>query len=100
MKPLTLDKAVELYKILGDHVPEISEDETALQFIGKIVNNIRQSKQHENYIDAVMLMSDKEWSEIKQMESESVLDLFIAGLTENKIVQLKSFFDAVGFNHA
>ena len=99
MKPLTLDEALQLHEILGSHIPEFEEDD-ALEFIGKIVSNIRQSNQHKDYVDAVMLMSGKEWDEVKQMEYEEVLELFIVGLTDNKIVQLKSFCDKVGFNHA
>ena len=99
MKPLTLDEALRLHEILGSHIPEFEEDD-ALEFIGKIVSNIRQSNQHKDYVDAVMLMSGKEWDEVKQMEHEEVLELFIVGLTDNKIVQLKSFCDKVGFNHA
>jgi hypothetical protein len=99
MKPLTLDKAVLLYEILGEHIPEFSDDDP-LEFVGKIVDNIVQSNQHKDYVDAVMLMSGSDWEEIKQMDSENVLELFIKGLMENKIVRLKDFFEQVGYNYA
>ena len=98
MKPLTLDKALQLHEILGLHIPEFEED-NALEFIGKIVDNIRQSNQHKDYVDAVMLMSGKEWDEVKQMNSEDVLELFIAGLMENKIVYLKDFCKKMGYSY-
>ena len=99
MKPLTLDKALQLHEILGTHIPEFDED-GALEFIGKIVSNIRQSNQHKDYVDAVMLMSGSEWNEVKQMSSEKVLELFTKGLVENKIVYLEDFCNKTGYNHA
>ena len=99
MKPLTLDKAILLYEVLGEHIPEFDEEDV-LQFIGKIVDNIIQSDRHKDYVDATMLMSGKEWNEIKEMESEEVLSLFTEGLAENKIIRLKSFFDKAGYSHA
>jgi hypothetical protein len=98
---LTLENAMSLYHILGRYIPEIEEEDEqdVLQFVGKIVSNIRQGS-HRDYVDAVMLMSGKSWDEIKEMESEQVLGLFIDGLAKNKIVQLKSFCDSVGFSHA
>ena len=100
MDTLTLSKAIELYQILGEHIPDFDgyEDE-ALQFVGKIVDNIKESNRHSDYTDAVMLMSGMPWEEIKEMDYEDVLELFVSGLANNKIVQLKSFCDSVGFNH-
>jgi hypothetical protein len=51
MEALTLDKAIELYEILGAHIPDVeSEDIDATEFIGKIVHNIRESEQHKDYV--------------------------------------------------
>jgi hypothetical protein len=100
MESLTLSKAMELYEILGPHIPEVDKDEDPLEFIGKIVRSIRESDEHERYVDAVMLMSGVEWEELKQLDSNEVLELFVNGLSKNKIVSLKSFCDSVGFSHA
>ena len=67
MESLTLSKAMELYEILGIHIPETNEDVDALQFIGKIVKSIKDSGEHKDYVDAVMLMSGKNWEEIKKI---------------------------------
>jgi hypothetical protein len=100
MNSLTLDKALELYEILGAYIPEAEEDIDALDFIGKIIKNIRASGDHQDYVDAVMLMSDKKWEEIKILQSIDVFELFIKGLTINKIVSLKIFCDEIGFGYA
>ena len=100
MESLTLDKALELYEILGAHIPDVkNENINALEFIGKIVRNIRESEKHQNYVDAVMLMSGKEWKELKIFESDEVLSLFIEGLSVNRIVDLKVFCKEIGFNY-
>jgi hypothetical protein len=100
MESLTLSKAMELYEILGPHIPEVDEDEDPLEFIGKIITHINSSNQHEDYTLSVELMSEKSWEEIKKFTSSEVLELFIDGLIANKIIQLKSFCDTVGFSHA
>lgn len=99
MNILTLDKALELYGILGDHIPEASKDADALEFIGKIIDNITKSNRHDDYIDAVILMSDKDWDELKLLDSAIILNMFIEGLSVNKIVKLKSFCDSIGFSN-
>ena len=100
MEALTFSKAMELYELLGAHIPEVDEEDDPLEFVGKITSNIVESEQHKDYIDAVILMSDKPWEEIKQLESEEVLNLFIDGLSVNKIFTLKVFCDNIGFNYA
>ncbi len=100
MNPLTLDKALQLYDIIGKHLPEIEGDDIdALEFVGTIVKNIRESEQHKDYTDAVMLMSEKKWEEVKEMQSDNVLELFFGGLIANKIIELKSFCNTMGYSH-
>ena len=101
MKTLTLDKAMELYEILGVHIPDVEDkDISALEFIGKIVKNIKESGEHQRYVDAVMLMSGNTWEELKALNSVDVLEMFIDGLSTNKIVKLKMFCEEIGFNDA
>lgn len=99
MKPLPLDKALELHGILSIHIPdEIGDD--SLEFIGKIIKNIRESERHKDYVDAVMLMTELDFSEITQMSSEDVLELFTEGLATNKILSLNEFCKRLGINYA
>ena len=101
MESLTLDKAMELYKILGAYIPEVEDkDIDAMEFISKVVGNIRTSDQHKDYVDAVMIMSNTKWEEVKVMTSEEVLELFIDRLFINRIVRLKLFCDDMGFSYA
>ncbi|MHA2201823.1 MAG: hypothetical protein ACXABN_18285, partial [Candidatus Thorarchaeota archaeon] len=77
-----------------------SEDIDATEFIGKIVHNIRESEQHKDYVDAVMLMSGKPWEEMKELDPIDVLNLFTEGLSTNRIVNLKSFCKEIRFGDA
>ena len=91
---------MELYELLGAHIPEVDDADDPLEFIGKITSSIVASEQHKDYTNAVILMSDKSWEEIKQLESDEVLDLFIDGLLINKIATLKVFCESLGFIYA
>jgi len=100
METLTLRKALELYDILGKYIPEANENEDMIEFIGKITHNIRASENHKDYINSIILMSKKEWKTIKELNSEEVLELFVEGLSVNKISSLKIFCDKIGFRNA
>jgi hypothetical protein len=100
MEALTFSKAMELYELLGSHIPDIDETDDPLEFVSKITGNITKSGQHEDYTNAVILMSGRSWEEIKQLKSEEVLNLFIDGLLINKIATLKVFCEKLGFSYA
>ncbi len=98
MESLTLDKAMELYKILGSHIPEVEKDNVdALGFIGRIVDNINTSGHHEAYTLSIELMSGKTLQDLQEMIPEEILSLFIDGLMQNRILDLKSFCSRAGF---
>ena len=100
MEALTLDKAMELYELLGAHIPEVEDERIdALNFIGKIVEDINASGHHEAYTLSIELMSGKTLQDLQEMNSEDILDLFVDGLVQNKILDLKSFCNKVGFSY-
>ena len=85
MKPLPLDKSLELYKLLEPYFPEELDSEP-FDFISIIVHNIRVSGNHMDFADAVAMMARKERKEILRMNTGDILDLFIDGLSENQII--------------
>ena len=98
MEALTLNKSMELYELLGAHIPEVdSKQIDVLDFIGKIVDNINASGHHEAYTLSIELMSGKTLQDLQEMDSEDILDLFVDGLMKNKILDLKSFCSKAGF---
>lgn len=98
MESLTLDKATELYELLGNHVPEVRGDNIdALEFIGRIVKNINASGHHEAYTLSIELMSGITLQELQEMPPEYRLELFTSGLVRNRILKLVSFYNKMGF---
>ena len=90
---------MELYEILGAHIPEDTEGITAWDFIGKIIRDINSSDDHSSYTLAMELMSEKTLQGLQEMLPEERLELFTGGLIQNKIMELKSFCEQVGFAH-
>jgi hypothetical protein len=99
MNPLNLNKAFQLHDIIGKYLPQINEEDAALEFIGTIVKNIN-SDHPQKYIDAIILMSGKTLNDLKNMTAEERINLFIAGLSINRIVELKAFCEIIGYSNA
>lgn len=101
METLTLDKALELYDILGKHIPDVQDEGMdILEFIGKIIDNINLSEDNLAYSLSLELMSGKTLQELDEMGSDNRLALFTDGLSQNKIVSLKSFCRNIGYSNA
>lgn len=95
VKSLNLEKALELYSIIGKYLPENPEIDTEiLDFVGTIVKNIRESNPMD-YLDAVMLMTGFDKQVILQSESIEVLDVFTQGLIDNRILELREFVESI-----
>ena len=99
MTSLNLEKALELYSIIGKHLPEnVDENLDVLDFIGTIVNNIKESGNHRDYLDSVLILTEQDEQDILQLESIEVLNMFTQGLMDNRIISLKKFCESI--NHA
>jgi hypothetical protein len=98
MEPLSLSNALKLYDILQEHLPEFNKDEEPIEFIGKIIKNIRSSEKHRDYLDAVSIMTGISVIDLTRHSSEEVLEMFVNGLSTNKIISLKEFAQQVGYN--
>jgi hypothetical protein len=95
---LTLDKAVQLYELLGSHIPEYNEGDETIDFIEKMVHSIRTNGTGTEYIEAVELMSGMPLETLSQFAPIEILDLFTESIAENQIISLKGFLDKVGYN--
>ena len=90
MKPLNLEKALELFNILCDHIQDTKEPD-AYTFVGKIVDSVIQKNRHEDYLKAASLMFDLPIDELVKFKPKEVIDMFIEGLIANKILELLDF---------
>lgn len=94
--PLTMPKALELYDLLGEYIPDYVEGEPIIDFIGKIVNNIATDNSPA-YTDAICLMTGYHFLVLSRMSTEKIFELFAIGLSVNNIIQLKQFCKDIGY---
>lgn len=97
MTPLNLEKALQLYDMLREYLPEDNIDELrVLDFIGTIVDNIADDNSTA-YIDSLMLMSGLSLAELEGFSSEYLLEMFATGLIKNDIVNLRRFCNEINY---
>ena len=94
---LNLEEALELYKILKPHLPNVKEELDSLSYIKLIVNSMKNENPRD-YVDSLMIMYNLEFDDLRKMNSDKILTLFIDGLSENKVVSLCEFIGS--FSHA
>ena len=93
---LNTTKALRLFNLLDKHIPANSKDVDVLNFVGKIVDSIIAKNEHRVYTDAILLMNNLDSVYLlKDEEPEEILQIFIDGLIENRIVSLVDFFRKV-----
>jgi hypothetical protein len=93
---LPIDKALQLYKLLAPYIPDDIDDE--LELSSQILNNIRNSEHKEVYAEVVILFSGKTLDELIAYNADEILQMFIEGIKENRLVDLKKFVEQVGYN--
>lgn len=95
-----LNDATLLYEILGKHIPPLSEiNGNYPKFIGKIIDNIQVSKDYMAYLNAIQLMTGVTFDVLEKSSSEDILDLFMSGLNEWRILELVEFFREMGYQN-
>ena len=99
MKPLPIDKALRLYRLIAPYLPDVNETDTGADFIGKIIESIKDSGKHRDYVEIVaLMMGTTVESLIENLNSTEILSMFSEGLEDNKILFLQEFCKKVGFN--
>jgi hypothetical protein len=98
MKQLSIDNALELYKLLAPYIPDANENDTTISFVGKIISAIRISENYSVYTDAIALMMDVSVDALLENSTpEETVQLFTEGLSVNKIIDLKNFAESLGW---
>lgn len=100
MDVLTLEKALKLYKIIGKYIPDdIPEDMLLLDFVGIILDKIKEGGHLMDYARALEVMTGLSVKDISSFQPEEVVATFADGLTKNNVLMLKSFCTAIGFGN-
>ena len=90
IKPLNLEKALQLYDLLGEYLPEDADESQFIDFVGKIMHNIREDESSV-FVDALVLMTGNTEDEILDFPPEHGLQLFVTGLVINDVIRLREF---------
>lgn len=99
MRPLSINKALRLYKLIAPYLPEVDDDMSGIEFVGKIIDSIKDSGKHRDYIEIVALMADTTVETlVEQLNSDEILTMFIEGIEINKILFLQEFCRKIGWN--
>lgn len=86
---------ISLYTLLENHLPDTIGDDL-LEFIGKIVDSIIDSGEHDVYVKTIIMTHpDITLPSLRKMKPTDQLELFVSGLAENKILKLRSFIRGV-----
>lgn len=84
---LNLNDALVLYSLIGEYIPEDSENLEMIEFLSKIIEILPPSI----YFDIIELISGKNKSELYKMSGIDLAILFTEKLIENQIVSLSNF---------
>lgn len=96
---MNLHKSLELYRLLEPHLPEDLELEP-FDFIGTIIENIKKSGKHRDYITAIELVSEKSKDDLLSLETMDLFELFTDGLVDVQIIDLTRFCNDIGLSDA
>ena len=97
MNPLNLEKALQLYTIIGKHLPEnVDKDMKVLDFVGIILDSIIKKNEHSALVQSTALMSGIYIDNIRALESNDIIELFSEGLIINNVLDLKKFCKSLG----
>lgn len=99
MKPLSLKDALKLHKLLEPYCPKDLDIEP-FDFVSIIIENIKKSNQHKDYIDAIVMMSGLSQKALLSVDPSDVLEIFIDGIAMNNTMHLVRICRDIGLNNA
>lgn len=95
---LNIKDAIELYLMLKDFIPDYEVGDDLLEFTGKIVSDIGKSDRPEAFGQSILLMYPKiSVEKLSEMKSLDVVSIFVKGLSDNKVLSLMRFCEALGY---
>lgn len=88
---LSIDKALRVYYLLEPHLPDnIGED--LLDFIGVLVNNIKESDTPEVYVDVLGVILDEPAERVVlTVKPEESFIILAKSLEDNRLLSLRDF---------
>ena len=91
---INLETAWKVYLVLDKYLPaSIPETETDVDYFIKIVDNIRKNDGYTTIIYIISIISGISINDLVQMTGHELLELFMIEIRENKVMEMKLFFD-------
>lgn len=94
MNPLPLDKALELYSLLKDYLPD--KVDSIIELSDIIMNSIVEKEGFDNYVKSLSLMSGIPEKILAMRDKNERVSLFMEGLLVNEVMELKVFCESLG----
>ena len=79
IQTLPIHKALKLYDLLGEYLPDVIDEQHVLDFVGTIVDNIAEAKSTA-YADALCLLTKYDFDDLKEFSADVLLEMFVTGL--------------------
>ena len=94
MIPLTLENALNVYKLLKDYLPD--DEDSIIEVAHSVLDGVQENNTDRDYIESVSIMSRIPINALVRRDSGDVLDMFLEGLSINNIMDLKDFCEGIG----
>jgi len=95
---LKIHDAIKLYALLKDYLPDSKNFDNYLDYSGIIIHNIRESSRPETFGECLLLMyPDEDAQTLLDKDSLMIIELFVQGLVNNKILDLVEFCTGINY---
>jgi hypothetical protein len=91
---MNLKKAIQLYEILEPYLDNLNEETSFLDFTVRVIKESTEKKDGA-YARSLALMTGHSLEELAEFSSDYNINLFIKGLKENRIYELKIFCESL-----
>lgn len=90
-------KALRIYNLLEDHLSEYKKGDSVPGYLLKVVRHFIDSGKSDEFTKIILEIKPMSDEELQQLSPEEVTSLFIKGLEDYKIFELKSFLGGLGY---
>lgn len=88
---INLEKAVKVYYLLKPYVIEPYEGMVLFDYVNAIIKNILESKNYDDYIVLLKLLTDVTDEDLKEFTPEELFELLVTGIEQNEVLSLMEF---------
>ncbi len=95
MSALNLWAAMELYDLLAPYLTEPEEGELVSSYTHRTLTGMRDAGESIIFFRVMEQLTGLSLEELKALPTEDLLDTFMTGLVENRVIDLKNFVEGL-----